>query len=155
MAATFSPVVAMLRLVLILLPLLFIALHAYLLYYVEQLRRTGCKCADGWQRKVIEASLIFFIVSFVVGFFVQGMPAVCLVVLNQVVALTYIVVARWFIEKMRETHCACAETRAFDVLNWWNAVQITCIMLAVVITVIALFSARPAGAGLANGSRRR
>ena len=116
-----------------------LALNAYFLYYVDQLRRGGCACADGWKRSFMEASLVFFIVWAVVSMFTR-VTATWLMLVTTLVMLAYVVVARMFIEDVKRNDCRCAENNAFAFLNVWNWIQIA--MLMVYVVLVLLFLAR-------------
>ncbi|GAX85682.1 hypothetical protein CEUSTIGMA_g13096.t1 [Chlamydomonas eustigma] len=95
-------------------------LNAWFLYYVYELEKRGCKCALGWRRTFIEVYLALFFLSIVVGFFLSVDGGKWMALAMSILLLVYVVVTRQFIDQMRQTHCTCAETDAF---NWLNIIN--------------------------------
>ena len=132
---------SVIRIVAITLSFLFIALNAWFLYYVEELKKQGCQCAMGWRRTFVQASLMVFLVFGVLGLFMNwSRHFPWLVFLLNLISLAYIVVTREFIEQVKASHCTCAETDAFDVLNWLNMFQIIMLVAVVIMFIIALIT---------------
>lgn len=110
----------------------FAVLNAWFLYYIEQLKEHGCQCAIGWRRTVMQASLTVFVFSAAISLLGLSMGwnhnntllSVILSVVLLSVSVTYIVITRQFIEHIEEIKCTCAQTRAYDVLHWFNWFQI-------------------------------
>lgn len=139
--------------------LLWVLLNAWFLYYVEELKLHGCACALGWKRLFIMASLVVFIAVLIVSTFFRWETVVPgLVPVYVLVALSYVIVARMFIDDIKRAHCKCAEGEALTALNIVNVVQIIGIVVtAVYVLYLILVHRRGRGRGeLKNkrGSRR-
>jgi TRAP-type mannitol/chloroaromatic compound transport system permease large subunit len=121
----YASYITIVRVVFVVIGLGMIALNSWFLYYVDQLERSGCKCAMGWRRSVMEAALALFVLAALVGLFVNWQthfPLLALLYMS--IVLTYIFVARNFIMEIKETHCDCAQSDAFKVLNVVNWIQL-------------------------------
>jgi hypothetical protein len=152
----FANYIAFVRVIFFVLSLGMIALNAWFLYYVDQLEKRGCKCAFGWRRQVMEGSLALFIIMSIVSLFVDWAGHFPLLsILYMAVLFMYIVVARGFISQMKETHCECAETDAFrvlDVVNWIQLYFVAVVVLAIVLKVAYLITV---GRGSVSAVSRR
>jgi hypothetical protein len=69
-----------------------------------------------------------------VGFDSNGLPWVTLALL--VISVAYVVVTRMYINDITRSHCTCAESLAFKVLNVVNIINIVMFVLAVVLVLL-------------------
>ena len=67
----FGHLIFAVRILVILFNITMIILNAWFLYYMDQLERDGCKCAQGWKMTFVQASLILFITIAILSFFIN------------------------------------------------------------------------------------
>ena len=130
----------------VVLSLAMIALNAMFLYYMDQLKRDGCKCAMNWRRMFAEGTLALLVVVGLADMFGYNITNVWVRMLTAVVFVSYVVITRQFIHMVQETHCSCANSKTFAVLNIVNYIQIAVlcfVLLEVVIRVGTSASALP------------
>ena len=151
-----SSLVAIARVVFAVLVVTMIALNMWFLYYVEQLKAKGCKCALGWRRTFIQASLFLFIALAIVGLFVNWKNYfMWLNLAVTVIFIAYVVITREFIIDVKSASCKCAETAAFKTLDVVNILQIALMVVSVVGNLIALFVTADAIKGAAKSKSPR
>lgn len=122
--------------------ILMIVLNVWFLYYVEQIKAQGCSCALGWRRTFMQASLIAFVVFGIAGMFERlGKTFPILGLLLGLLSIAYIVVTRQFIHEIKRSHCQCAETKAFEVLDYLNAFQMFLLVVLAFLLVVSIVSA--------------
>lgn len=118
----------------ILLLILIIWLHIYFLWYIDQLKNIGCKCAFGWKRSFIEIALIVIIAAQIWSLFSTKIP-VGVRIFVSLMTLAYIVVARMFINKVKSEGCDCAQTRPLYWMNLYNWVQIAFLIIVFILAM--------------------
>ena len=136
------------------------ALNAYFLYHVDRLERTGCKCAYGWQRGVMEVTLALFVIAGIIGIFINWQSHFPVLAIIMVFAgLLNVVVTRDFLMRVKSADCKCAETAPFKVLNVWNWVLIGLyalwVLYVVWLLIVMLWVAKSSSGSSARGVARR
>lgn len=135
---------------------LMLALHAYFLNYMDQLRANGCSCAFGWQQRFIEAALAVFVIATLVhlGMVLTGSmqhrsgPYEVVQALLFALMVAYVIVARMFLQKVSHSNCSCAHGTAYDALNIVNAIYIAALALYVMLMLFMLAGRASLGAKL-------
>jgi FtsH-binding integral membrane protein len=133
-----------------------ICLNAYFLNYVYELEKGKCECSLTWRRKFIEATLVVFLVlgaANLIGWSVAFVPL--LSVLMLVVSVVYVVITRQYINDISHTHCKCAETTAYKVLNVVNIINIVILVLAFAVVLYRLFATMSGPAAAAASVARK
>ena len=128
-----------------------IFLYTYLLDYLLQLERIGCKCADDWRR-----SYIIFVCVFYIGYaFVElsllliNTPSTFHVLeatkrwalpLHIVLMIGFVVSAFQYVGRLEREKCACSEDTAKPILflvAMVNTTVLTIVALLMLITAIS------------------
>lgn len=132
------PVIMFFKILMLTLAFTMFLLNAWFLYYVEELKKSGCACALGWKRTFVQASLFVFLVTFVVGFFVDWRSYKAIAFLMFLLTVAYLIIAREFIMQVKDAHCKCAQNDAFEVLSWVNFIQIVLFVVYLVLVFLKL-----------------
>lgn len=146
MAASYKALVTTVRVFGMLLRVAMVALNAAFLYYMEQLEHNGCRCAQNWRRSFAEASLALFVILGLADIFGFSMSNAWLSMMSALLFVAYVVITRQFIHLVQHTHCSCAQSTTFNVLNVVNYIQIAVlcfVLLEVVIRVGSLQFSEP------------
>lgn len=123
----------------IIIALLFTALNAYFLYYIDELAKKGCQCALGWHRTFMQVSLVVFIL-WELTMLVFRVQSRWLSIFMLAFGFIYIVVTRMFIHKIKQHSCMCAETRAFTILDYYNMAVIILLAVYAIVIVVGLLA---------------
>lgn len=113
----------------------------------------------GWRRNVMEGALALFVLVSIIGLFVNNLQAhfPLLGLMFFGITLAYIFVARDFITQIKGTHCDCAQSQAFEVLNVVNWIQlffVANVMLSVFLKIAFMVTVGRAPAQVGRASRR-
>ena len=151
-SGTISPafiyMLLLMRILFVALGIAMFLLNAWFLYYMDQLERSGCKCAQGWKRTFIQFSLIAFILMAVVSTFVNvDGHWFGIAVLFQALTIAYVIVTRSFIVEVKSDKCLCAETKAFRVLDIVNMIQLVLLGVSLVAALILIVRMTSSGKG--------
>ncbi len=148
MAASYKPIVAIVRVLGALLSVAMIALNGLFLYYMDQLEHSGCKCANNWRRSFAEGTLALFVILGLVSLFGYTVTNPWVRMLTLLLYVAYVVITRQFIHMVKSKNCSCAESKTLTVLNIVNYVQIAllCFGLLEVVILVGASMAQPTAA---------
>ena len=115
-----------------------LVLNSIFLYYTYELQQKGCTCALTWQRKFMEVTLFLFIIINVLNIVGWNYTSPWIKLFMVLVTVAYVVVTRQFIQDVKNKQCTCADTRAYDVLNVVNYIQIALLVISLVLLVFSM-----------------
>jgi hypothetical protein len=99
--------------------LLAIIINVYILMYLINLEKIGCKCALNWRRTYIMFFIIFSVILSIASLFSYDiLTSAVVMALFTVASIANVVIILQYISILKDEHCKCSEALAREIMHF-------------------------------------
>jgi hypothetical protein len=116
-----------------------LVVQLFIIKYLLDLEKTGCKCAMGWKRTYILGFTIAIILYGILAPFLEGGLLVLVKLAFAIASIVFMWAVITYINALKKEKCECSASMSREVLFYWAILWALLILFQILVAVMTIY----------------